>query len=69
VGLQITYHCLCGVVGEECSIVNLWFSALLQTLSLHISFRVGIEDFLLEFKAKSREMMIVSRDFLSDHNG
>ncbi len=68
-GLHITYHCLCGVVGEECSIVDLWFFALLQTLPLCISFRVGIEDFLLEFKAKSREMMIVSRDFLSDHSG
>jgi hypothetical protein len=69
VGLHNTYHCLCGVIGEECSIADLWFYALLQTLPLHISFRVRTEDFLLEFKARSRGMMIVSKNFMSNHNG
>ncbi len=68
-GLHNIYHCLCGAIGEECSIVDLWFYAMLQTFPLHISFRVRIEDFLLEFKARSREMMIVFRNFLSDHSG
>jgi len=62
------YHCLCGAIGEECSIVDLWFSSLLQTLLLHISFKVGIEYFLLEFGARSKEMMTVSRDFLNNRN-
>jgi hypothetical protein len=69
VGLHNTHHCLCGVIGEECSIVDLWFHALLQTLPLCISFRVRIEDFLLEFKDRSREMMTVSKKFLSNHSG
>ncbi len=68
-GLHKTYHCLCGAIGEECSIVDLWFSTLLQTLSLCISFRVRIEDILLEFKARSREMMAVSKNFLNNHSG
>jgi hypothetical protein len=69
VGLHNTYHWLCGVIGEECSIVDLWFYALLQTLSLCISFRVRIKDFLLEFKARSRDMMTMSKNFLSNHSG
>jgi hypothetical protein len=69
VGLHNIYHGLCGAIGEECSIVDLWFSALLQTLLLHISFKVRGEDILLEFRARSREMMIVFRNFLSDHSG
>jgi len=68
VGLHNSYHCLCGAIGEECSIVDLWFSSMLQTLPLCISFKVGIKYFLLEFRARSREMMIVSRDFLNDHS-
>ncbi len=50
-GLHSSYHYFCGVVGEECSVVDLWFFAMLQTLPLRISFKVKIEDFLLEFKA------------------
>jgi hypothetical protein len=69
VGLHNTYHCLCGAIGEQCSILDLWFFALLQTVPLRISFRVRIYDFLLEFKASSRKMMIVFRNFLSDHSG
>ncbi len=68
-GLHNTYHYLCGAIGEECSIVNLWFSTMVQTFPLYISFRVRIEDFLLEFKARSREMMTMFRNFLSDHSG
>ncbi len=68
-GLHNTYHCLCGAIGEQCSILDLWFFALLQTVPLRISFRVRIYDFLLEFKASSRKMMIVFRNFLSDHSG
>jgi hypothetical protein len=69
VGLHNTYHCLCGVIGEECSNVDLWFYALLQTLPLRVSFRVKIKDFLLEFRARSRGMMTVSKNFLSNHSG
>jgi hypothetical protein len=69
VGLHNTYHCLCGVIGEECSIVDLWFYALLQTLSLCISFRVRIEDFFLEFRARLMEMLTMSKNFLSNHSG
>jgi len=68
VGLHSSYHCLCGVVGEECPIVDLWFFSSLQTLPLCISFKVGIEYFLLEFRARSREMMTMSKDFLNDHS-
>ncbi len=68
-GLHSSYHCFRGVVGEECSIVDLWFFALLQTFSLHISFKVGIKDFLFKFMIRSREMMTMSRDFLNNHNG
>jgi hypothetical protein len=68
VGLHSSYHCLCGAVGEECSIVDLWVFSLLQTLPLRISFKVGIEYFLLELRARSREMMTMSRDFLNDHS-
>jgi uncharacterized protein YceK len=46
VSLHNTYHGLCGAIGEECSIVDLWFSALLQTLLLLISFKVRVEDIL-----------------------
>ncbi len=68
-GLHNTYHCLCGAIGEQCSILDLWFFALLQTAPQRISFRVRIYDFLLEFKARSKKMMTKSRNFLSDHSG
>jgi hypothetical protein len=57
------------IVGEECPIMDLWFFALLQTILLHMNFRGDIKDFLLEVKTRSREMMTIFRDFMSDHRG
>ncbi len=51
-GLHNTYHCLCGSIGEECSTIDLWFFALLQTLSLHINFKVRIEDFFFKIQGQ-----------------